>query len=174
MPTPHMEDKPAASPYAKRFLVSLFLPIVWAWARRHEADILRRGSRLSVAGLLEAQRAGVDAPHRVRTLVVARVPPRLPRWLRRITARWIQGPATTAGMALGYGIFLRADQAGRRDLLLHELVHVAQYERLGFRPFLHAYVYECLTSGYPLGALETEARERGLELTRAAGGPSAD
>ncbi len=62
-------------------------------------------------------------------------------------------------MALGYGIYLRADQVGRRDLLLHELAHTAQYERLGFRPFLRAYLYECLMAGYPLGALETEARE---------------
>ncbi len=154
-----MEDKPAASPNAKRFLVWLILPVVCAWARRHEAEILRRGSRLSVAGLEAAQRAGVASPHRVRTLAVENVPPRFPNWLRRITARWRWGPKTTAGMALGYGIFLRADQAGRGDLLLHELVHTAQYERMGFRPFLRAYLYECLTAGYPLGALETEARD---------------
>ncbi|MEP6821706.1 MAG: hypothetical protein ABI946_05080 [Chthoniobacterales bacterium] len=154
-----MEAKPTASPNTKRFLVWLLLPIVCAWARRHEAEILRRGSRLSARGLEEALRAGVQAPHRVRTLTVECIPPRLPFWLRRITASWSWGPATTAGMSLGYGIFLRTDQVGRRDLLLHELVHTAQYERLGFRPFLRAYLLECLSAGYPRGTLETEARE---------------
>jgi hypothetical protein len=60
-------------------------------------------------------------------------------------------------MALGHGIFVRADQYERRDLLIHELVHTAQYERLGFRRFLRQYLRECFSEGYPCGALETEA-----------------
>jgi hypothetical protein len=44
-------------------------------------------------------------------------------------------------------------------LLLHELAHVAQYERLGMRRFLRQYLHECLTEGYPLGELEAEARD---------------
>ncbi|MEP6956338.1 MAG: hypothetical protein ABI883_05885, partial [Chthoniobacterales bacterium] len=57
-----------------------------------------------------------------------------------------------------YGIYLRADHSGNRALLMHELVHTVQYERLGgVRPFLAQYLRECLTVGYPLGDLETEA-----------------
>jgi len=42
--------------------------------------------------------------------------------------------------------------------LVHELVHTGQYERLGgVRPFLERYLRECLTIGYPMGALEQEA-----------------
>ena len=70
----------------------------------------------------------------------------------------------TIGMALGYGIFLHADYASDRALLLHELAHVAQYERLGRRGFLRQYLHECLTQGYPLGALEAEARALSDEL----------
>lgn len=142
----------------KHALVWLILPIIHLWARWHEAVMLRRGQPLDLQGMADARRVGVRAPERVRTLVVHCVPPRLPLGLRGLTARWQWGPSTTAGMALGYGIFLRADQMGRRDLLLHELVHTAQYERLGFRRFLNDYLHECLTTGYPLGALEMEAR----------------
>ena len=46
--------------------------------------------------------------------------------------------------------------------MAHELVHVMQYERLGgVRPFLRAYVYECLRFGYAAAPLELEAVEVG-------------
>ena len=65
---------------------------------------------------------------------------------------------TTMGLCLRYGIFIRFDEWGRRDLVVHELVHTAQYERLGgIEPFLMQYLHECVTAGYPLGDLEQEA-----------------
>ena len=46
-----------------------------------------------------------------------------------------------------------------RRLLIHELAHVAQYERFdGFRRFLFQYLQECINPGYPLGDLELEAK----------------
>lgn len=141
-----------------RLIVALILPVVVRWARWQERRILRLGKPLDAAAAEAARRAGVRHPERVRTLCVDSVPPALPRLLRRWAERLRWGPSAVAGMALGYGIFLRADQLHRADLLLHELAHTAQYERLGFRPFLRAYLHECLTSGYPLGALESEAR----------------
>lgn len=143
----------------KRGFTDALWPVVCFWARRHESAILRAGAPLVGEELAQARLAGVRHPERVRTLVVDSVPPRIPRGLRKIASRLHWGPTTTAGMALGYGIYLRADQVKRRDLLLHELVHTAQYERLGFRPFLRAYLHECLTAGYPSGALEIEARQ---------------
>lgn len=135
----------------------LILPLVHFWAKRHERDILRHGSRLSMQQLEDAARVGVQEPDRVRVLFVEKVPPHMPRFLRKIAARLGVGPPTTAGMALGHGIYVRADQSGRRDLLVHELVHTAQYERLGFRRFLLQYLGECLADGYPSGKLEAEA-----------------
>jgi hypothetical protein len=64
----------------------------------------------------------------------------------------------TAGLTAGYGVFVREDHSGDRALLVHELAHVAQYERLGgIEPFLRLYLRECLIEGYPFGALEIEA-----------------
>ena len=140
-----------------RALALLLLPFVHVWAKRHEREILRHGSRLSMQQLEDAARVGVQEPDRVRVRVVETVPPRLPRLLRKLAARLGLGPATTAGMALGHGIYVRADQYGRRELLAHELVHTAQYERLGFGRFLKEYLRECLADGYPCGKLEAEA-----------------
>ena len=48
----------------------------------------------------------------------------------------------------------------RERLVVHELAHTAQYERLGgFKPFLKAYLEEWLTVGYPNGPLEQEAKQ---------------
>ena len=150
-----------------RALALLILPFVQLWAKRHERDILRHGSRLSMQQLEDAARVGVQEADRVRVRFVETVPPRLPRFLGKLAARCGLGPATTAGMALGHGIYVRMDQSRRRELLVHELVHVAQYERLGFRRFLRQYLTECLADGYPSGKLEAEATRLASEPSTA-------
>ena len=63
----------------------------------------------------------------------------------------------TRGLTLRYGIFIRADCKSDRTMVIHELGHTAQYERLGgFEPFLRRYVFECLTIGYPEAPMEQE------------------
>ena len=145
----------------------LLLPIACAWARKHEKRILRGGSPLSAVEIADARRIGVAHPERVRVAVVEAIPPRLNTLLVPLAARFGVAPSVTIGMALGYGIFIRADFARRRGLLLHELAHTAQYERLGFREFLAQYLHECLTCGYPGGALEQEAHRLATEIERA-------
>lgn len=148
----------------KRAIVAAVVPLVCAWARRYEALILRCGEPLSEEALADARRAGVCHPERVRKLVVDSVPPRLPLWLRTMANRLRWGPVTTAGMALGYGIFVREDVRENRALLIHELAHIAQYERLGFRTFLKEYLHQCVRTGYPQGELEAEARRIACDL----------
>jgi len=140
------------------------LPLVYLWAKSHERAILQTGRELTPDEITDAERVGVRHPERVRLSVVAVVPPRLPRFLRKVGGRLALGPSTTAGMALGYGIFLRADRGDSRRLLIHELAHTAQYERLGFRRFLYQYLHECFGAGYPCGQLELEAQKVAQEL----------
>ena len=63
------------------------------------------------------------------------------------------------GLTVRYGIFIRADCWDQRPLIVHELIHTAQYERLGgFEAFLRPYLLECITPpGYPCGPMEQEA-----------------
>ncbi len=57
-----------------------------------------------------------------------------------------------------HGIFIRSDCLRDRALIVHELAHTAQYERLGgILPFLRKYLFECLTTGYSEAPLEQEA-----------------
>jgi hypothetical protein len=92
-------------------------------------------------------------------LAVDIIPP-TNRLLRAVGAKLGFVSSQTIGMSLRYGIFIRRDHWGDRRLLVHELAHVAQYERFGgFRRFLFQYLQECINPGYPLGDLELEAKK---------------
>jgi len=65
--------------------------------------------------------------------------------------------ALTGGLTLRYGIFIRSDCRFNRAMVVHELGHTAQYERLGgFESFLRQYLSQCLTIGYPEAPMEQE------------------
>lgn len=151
-----------------RFLVPalpLLLPWAARWAEEQEALILKNGVPLTAQGQIDARAMGVARPEKVRVLVVAVVPMPVHPLLRSVAqASGLLSPHT-AGMTLGYGIFLRQDYRGHRQIIAHECVHVGQYERLGgFRPFLRQYVTECLEQGYPQAPLEQEAILRSAEI----------
>ena len=145
----------------RQFLIAHFetlLPLAVQWAVAVEKRILREGVPLSEREMADARAIGVRAPDRVRLLALSRVP--LPGDLTlKAAAAAIQFlTPDTRGLALRYGIFVRSDCWGERGLIAHELVHTAQYERLGgIRPFLRKYLVECLTIGYPAAPLEQEA-----------------
>ena len=142
-----------------RIVVTAFLPVACAWAARHESTILRRGVALSAAQANKARQVGVSHPEKVRLLAVDAIPP-TNHILRTIGAKLGFVSSQTIGMTLRYGIFIQADHWGDRRLLVHELAHVAQYERFGgFRRFLFRYLQECINPGYPLGDLELEAKK---------------
>ena len=139
-------------------LLEPVLPFAVKWAEHGQATILGQGQQLSVAQQNDARFAGVVHPEEVRVLIVNKVPQPEEGLLRTVNDMvQFVGPHT-AGLTLGYGIFIRADCADNRKLWAHELVHTAQYERLdGIKNFLQQYLEECLTYGYHQAPLEREA-----------------
>ena len=108
---------------------------------------------------------GVRGPERVRLLALPCVPTPTDLTLKTAVAAIQFLTPATRGLALRYGIFVRSDCWGERRLIAHELVHTAQYERLGgIRPFLRQYLTECLTVGYPAGPMEQEAIDTASRL----------
>jgi hypothetical protein len=137
----------------------MLLPLACAWAAEQERTILQSGVTLTQSQLADARRVGVGRPERVRLLRVVRIPtPTHPVLAAAAGATNLISPSTT-GLTLRYGIFVRADCWGERSLVVHELVHTSQYERLGgFESFLRPYLFECITQpGYPYGPMEQEA-----------------
>ena len=114
--------------------------------------------------MADARALGVREPGRVRVAATPAIPANLPLALRWLTFAVERGLRDAVGIALGHGLYVRRDFAGDRALLVHELGHVAQYERLGRTEFLTRYIAEFLQRGYPNGALEPEAVVRARAL----------
>jgi hypothetical protein len=136
----------------------MLLPLAAAWATEQEQQIVRDGVPLSEKEIGDARAVGVKELDRVRLLQVETIPrPSQPQLKAACDAIDFLTPATR-GLTLGYGIFIRSDCWRDRSLVVHELAHVAQYERLGgILPFLRRYLFECLTIGYSTAPLELEA-----------------
>ena len=119
--------------------------------------ILAAGEPLSHAQLVDARRAGVAEPERVRLLYVQEIPmPQHPALRAAAKQTQLISPLT-GGLTLRYGIFIRSDCRFHREMVVHEFGHTAQYERFGgFEPFLRQYLFECLTVGYPEAPMEQE------------------
>ncbi len=141
-------------------MVALAAWIGARWVARQEREIARGGRALTPRQRAEAVGLGVREPDRVRVQYFRDFPSGLPGWLGWAGPLVRRAARGTEGMALGHGILLRADRAADPVLLRHELVHVAQYERLGVRGFLRAYLWEWWVAGYPHGSLEIEARRK--------------
>jgi hypothetical protein len=145
-------------------LLPIIMPAMTTWVDQMEQVILARGRPLSDSETADAIELGVMDSKRVRCLVVDEIP--VPS--EELTALAQQVgiiDADTTGMAFRYGIYIRRDVADKRLRLLHELVHVAQYERLGdMRSFIREYVTACLDYGYSQSPFEIEAREKSEKL----------
>src|SRR6266446_2027344 len=129
---------------------AILLPLACVWAEEQERIILRDGVALATAQIGDAKRVGITHPERVKVRVVDEIPSTAHPALRRAAEMTGLISPLTAGLTLRYGIFIRSDLWGERRLVVHELAHVAQYERFGgFRSFLEQYLHECITIGYP-------------------------
>ena len=134
------------------------LPLAVQWAIEQEQRILQNGVPLLPHEIEDAKAIGLRDPNRVRLLPVKIIARPENLALRAACDAINFLTAETRGMTLGHGIFIREDFWRDRALVAHELVHTAQYERLGgTEPFLKEYLTECLTVGYADSPLETEA-----------------
>jgi len=141
-------------------------PLASQWARVQENYILQHGVPLTAAQMADARRAGVQDPGRVRVLVVDRIP--LPESKELAVAAQNAQIITEAsrGVTIGHGIIIRADSWKNRELLLHQLVHVAQCERSGgLNTFVNEYLLDRRSSpNFSPGSLEDEARSLAREI----------
>jgi hypothetical protein len=143
----------------------VLLPVAVAWAEEQEGIILRNGVQLTEPQIADARTLGIYQPDRIRLMKVPTIPmPEEPSLKAAAQATQLITPQT-AGLTLRYGIFIRSDCWGDRRLIVHELVHTSQYERLGgFMPFLQEYLHQCITIGYPAAPMEQEAINRTARL----------
>ena len=141
------------------------------WIRKQESMILRDGRPLADWETHWAKEVGIEAPEKIRVLPIAQVPTPGSWFLRFFGSNTRFIAESPTGMAVNYGIFLDATHATNPSLLVHELAHVAQFEKLGgIEPFLKEYLTQCVSDGYWDSLMEQEAREAAVSYSRPPGG----
>ena len=146
-----------------------FVSLAYQWAKKQEAYILKHGAPLAPRQVVDARRAGVQDPARVRVLVVDRIPLPDDEELAEAARRAQIITDASRGVAIGHGIIIRADSWQNRELLLHQLVHVAQCERSGgLESFVAEYLGDRRSSpDFSVGSFEDEARGLAREICAA-------
>jgi len=136
------------------------LPLATEWAKAQEDLILQHGSPLAPRQVADAQRAGVQDTSRVRVLVVDRIPAPVDAELAEAARHAQIITEASRAVTIGHGIIIRADRWQDRELVLHQLVHVAQCERSGgLESFVEQYLSDRTTcADFSIGSLEDEAR----------------
>ncbi len=123
------------------------------YAEEVETLVLEHHGRpLTGLQLADARLAGVSDPEKIRLATSFAFIEEDPRFRVLLDL----GPLL-AGLTIGYAVILSATQARKREVFLHECVHVAQYERLGINRFLKRFFAEIATFGYEAAPLELEA-----------------
>lgn len=137
------------------------IPKAVMWAQQQEQEIIKIGTPLSEHQLRDAKIIPVKYPEKVRLLRVSAIPlPDDPELKYAAQAIHLITPHT-CGLSLRYGILIRNADWNNRELVVHELVHTSQYERLGgHQQFLTEYLTECIQFQYPVTPLEQEAINR--------------
>jgi hypothetical protein len=151
----------------------LLLPVACAWVEKQELIVLEQGTPLNECQLTDARLAGVENPEKIRVLRCETLPQ--PEDDDVIFAAKQVGlfSARSAAITVGHGICLRHGFWDDRAVLVHECVHVSQYEKMGgIRPFLATYLRECIDPGYPFGRLEQEAIHIAKDICKPSEGKS--
>jgi hypothetical protein len=144
-------------------------PLAYEWAKAQEEFVLAHGAPLGPTHAADARRVAVQDCDRVRVLVVDRIPLPDNEELADAARRAHIVTEASRGVAIGHGIIIRADCWGDRELLLHQLVHVAQCERSGgLEPWVREYLSDRHTcASFTIGSLEEEARRVAREICQA-------
>lgn len=143
--------------------------LAYQWAKTEEEFVLKHGSRLSTRHMADAMLAGIKNPGRVRILVVDRIP--LPNDPQLAEASRRMGVITedTRCVGFGYALIIRVDAWNDRELILHNLIHIAQGERSGgLENWCREYLGDRNSCPeFTIGSLEDEARRFAREICTA-------
>jgi hypothetical protein len=134
-------------------IVNLLVP----WINHLELNSRNVGVQLSSSQVEDARAVGVMQPEEIRVVLVDDIPSPEHPALEDITNQMQFHTAQASGLTARYGVYITEDSS--RPILLHEFVHVSQYESFeSVHDFLEAYIEEIVKHGYYDNSFEREAR----------------
>ena len=138
-------------------IISL-IPKASIWIEEQEAFILANGVPLSKKQKNSASKIGIKNINKIRLLKVELIPEPEDSTLNGASNAIGFISEDTLGITYRYGIYIRQEFWNNESLIVHELTHTLQYERLGgIAEFLNQYLKECIYYGYDKSPLEIEA-----------------
>lgn len=145
-------------------IISL-IPKASIWIEEQEAFILANGVPLSKKQKNSASKIGIKNINKIRLLKVELIPEPEDSTLNEASNAIGFISEDTLGITYRYGIYIRQEFWNNESLIIHELTHTLQYERLGgITEFLHQYLKECIYYGYDKSPLEMEAKTMETKL----------
>ena len=134
------------------------LPKAIAWAERESQRIANSGRALTDRERELAREVGVAKPEQIRIALVGALPLPDDPVLRAAALQTGLLGSDTAGLTLGYSIFVCEGYKTTR-LLTHEFRHVYQYEQAGsIAGFLPGYLTQVVEVGYANTTFEKDAQ----------------
>jgi hypothetical protein len=136
------------------------VPVASEWVEGQENFILSNGVMLNATQTYLASKIGIVEIEKIRLLKVDKIPSPVNSILSLAVSNLGLITENTIGITFRHGIYIRSEYWKNDSLLIHELTHTMQYERLGgICNFLNQYIKECIYFGYNKSPLEIEARE---------------
>jgi len=138
-------------------IISL-IPMASEWVEAQEMIIFADGVPLTEKQRNIASKIGIKNTDKIRLLQVKSIPEPDNSILNEASKAIGFILSQTIGITYRYGIYIRHDYWENESLIIHELTHTLQYERLGgITDFLNQYIKECIYYGYKNSPLEKEA-----------------
>jgi len=148
----------SASSFVDQQWLKKVLPLATQWLKSEQDKLALIGRGLNELERSLAGKMGVNRPDLVRIIITNEWPMPTEQPLRDefIALGFVDSPDFWA-MTLGYAIVIKPQYKTNESLLSHELVHVAQFEKMTVKGFLKRYLYELKKLGYEHSTLEIEA-----------------
>lgn len=135
--------------------VEFLTPLAIQWASEEEGNALKHGEPLNQEEITYAKQIRILFPEKIRLLKVSSMPSLKNPILKKAAAEMGSQLSQADELTLNHAIFIKQDHWRKLRLIVHELVHAAQYERFGGLSLLRQFILEY--PDYPNGSLEKEA-----------------
>nr|WP_238486434.1 DUF4157 domain-containing protein [Motilimonas eburnea] len=137
--------------------VDQIMPAATAFVTENEQVALQKGSPLTAAQLVIADKIGLQDAEKVRVYYVDTLPfPQDPE-LAALAKKYGYSSPMMAAYTYGYGIWIKHSEKQNTELLAHELIHVRQAEQLGLNEQTKQYLMQLFIYGYSKAPMELEA-----------------
>ncbi len=146
--------------------INKLLPVTIEWYSKTEKELLEKGRQLTKSEMHIARISGVAKPDKVRVIITNDFPMPKDENLQKEAIKYGFGSRFEGARMMGKAILIKPEHSNNSVILSHELVHLAQHDKMGREAFIKRYLIELEILGYSRSLLELEAYEKQAEIQK--------